>query len=293
MGQGLWKSDEGAFCVRTVSYVDLGLWDPFPEGYAEPFLHAGFATSFRTACQKLQQSCQQVVVFCQCISIVEQNANLLDHDKACLWFTAWYVWIKKMRPGWPLKGLYPKKHSWLCSRGQVLPSSPPNALLLAIKARFLKKSTPRKNRGWKALEGFPRDFLKKPWGSRSCCLWDSLSCSASSSRWDPSSCHHDLLAKKKGGFMVEVGWNCRFSMCFFPNVGFPQPRGRQILRADVAAVWGAQCRKAEMIREEAGICKCSMASQMYHAIYAAIIVHDCTNYMSIWIANSAHDGNIL
>lgn len=86
--------------------------------------------------------------------------------------------------------------------------------------------------------------------------------------------------KKKGGSWLKLVEIVVFPCMFFSICGFPQPRGRQILRADVAAVWGAQWRKAEMIREEAGICKCSMASQMYHAIYATITVHDCTNYMS-------------
>ena len=82
-------------------------------------------------------------------------------------------------------------------------------------------------------------------------------------------------------FMVEIvvfPWFFMVEIVVFPCVFFPylwdflmKPRGRQILRADVAAVWGAQCRKAEMIREEAGICKCSMASQMYH-------FNKCCNY---------------
>ena len=56
----VWKSDQGPFlCI--VSCLDLGLWAQFPDKHAEPFLHASFATSFRTGCQKLQQSCQQVV----------------------------------------------------------------------------------------------------------------------------------------------------------------------------------------------------------------------------------------
>ena len=148
-----------------------------------------------------------------------------------------------MRPGWPLKGLYPKKHSWLCSRGQVLPSSPPNALLLAIKAIFWKIKTHREKIEGESVGRFPPGFVFKKTDEAQ----DPAACGTALAALPAPAGGYSIIPScwfiskifwpKKGGFMVEIvvfPWFFMVEIVVFP--GFPQPRGRQILRADVAAV---------------------------------------------------------
>lgn len=156
---------------------------------------------------------------CQCISIVEQNANLLDHDKACLGFTAWYVWIKKRCVQAYRWRVYIQKSTVGCAAEDK--SCPAHLQMHCCWQSRRDSKTHRQKSRVKALEGFPRDFFKKTGEAQ-----DPAACGTALAALPApagGTRHHaimlirfdDLLAKKKGGFMVEVGWNCRFSMYVF------------------------------------------------------------------------------
>ncbi len=171
---------------------------------------------------------------------------------------------------------------WSCTvgraaRGQVLPSSPPNALLLAIKASWRHK----KNRGgkcWTVRGCWSDSFLDTPYtgGSRSCCLWDSLSCYASSSRWIMlsscqtqshskhlscrlQSCHFDSFRTSSGQKRFHA-WNVVFHPFTISISLWKAKRQEDRSSEQMSLQLGAQCRKAEMmILEESEICRCIIA----------------------------------